>query len=191
MLQFVSLNAGIYEVKPDLNLPSVLVTCKKEGKEYITELGHNREETVHVTGYEDACSWSVDISYHTSDFQAAVKLVDQSKLCSQYTTTSCVNSRTMAQDGELYSYVTDRNRVATYWGGGDDSNFCACHKTKSCYGSIDDKCNCDDNTYTKTTDEGNITKKEKLPLKSICVGETGHHIEYREITIGKLICIDE
>ena len=131
MLQFVSLNGGIYEVKPDLNLASVLVTCKKEGNKYISKLGHNREETVRITGYEVACSWSVNISYQTSDFQAAVNLVDESKLYSQYTTTSCFNSKTIGTKGVLYNYVTDRNGIATYWGGGDDSNFCACHKTKS------------------------------------------------------------
>ena len=190
MLQFVSLNGGIYEVKPDLNLASVLVTCKKEGNKYITELGHNRETTVLVNGYEDPCSWSVDISYHTSDFQAAVKLVDQSKLCKQHTNTTCRYATTF-YGSELYSYVTDRNGVATNWGGGDDSNFCACNKTKSCYGNIDYKCNCDDNSNIITNDEGFIAKKEKLPLKSICVGDTGSYYETREVTIGKLICIDE
>ena len=190
MLQFVSLNGGIYEVKPDLNLASVLVTCKKEGNKYITELGHNRETTVLVDGYGDPCSWSVDISYHTSDFQAAVKLVDQSKLCKQHTNTTCTDATTFYR-GKLFSYVTDRNGFATYWGGGDDSNFCACHKTKSCYGNINNKCNCDDNSAHITTDEGYITNKEKLPLKSICVGDTDGPSEYRYVTIGKLICIDE
>ena len=187
----MSSNGGIYEVKPDMNLASVFVTCKKEGNEYITELGHNREETTFVTCYEEPCSWSVVISYHTSDFQAAVKLVDQSKLCKQHTTSTSRETLTFGGNGELYSYVTDRYGNATYWGGGDDSNFCACHKTKSCYGDINNKCNCDDNSMRITTDEGCITNKEKLPLKSICVGDTGSSIEYRYVTIGKLICSDE
>ena len=192
---------GIYTIKPNSELQSFNVMCRKDGVNYITEVSHDFEVARRVQGYEACPGWYEYIVYNSAsesgkkiNIDALTSMVDQIEHCSQYAKVECRDSQayTSGNTGQhncMRAYDRNNNTIP-YWAGGNTNKYCACGVTGTCYSSSQ-ACNCDSTTPSLILqDEGSYTEKNLLPLQALIAGDTGSSNEYMKLKAGKLICWD-
>ena len=68
-------------------------------------------------------------------------------------------------------------------------HICTCGEDQTCVdSSIDLVCNCDSKSPVWNSDNGRITAKDLLPIKSFSYGPLVYDIERANVTIGRLSC---
>ncbi len=151
---------------------------------------HNNENETSVKGYEPNASYKYNITY-SLDMSIIIALINKSVHCQQYTKAICYNVFFYSPSWGWNSFINGRNgQKLDFWGGGpSDGTGCACGITSSCGGAAGNKCNCDANDNLLRSDEGNVIKKEVLPITSINAGDTGGSSEKFLYTIGPLLCV--
>jgi len=175
------------------------VTCKFfSDRPTVTILHHKNEATTHVEGYQAPGSFRQDIIYN-ADFDQIEILVNKSYTCKQFLRYDCFNARlfnTPNSEAEFNPstwWISRNNQKMSYWGGSlPKSRKCSCGISATC----DDPntwCNCDSQMYRSKwmTDEGDISEKEYLPIRSILVGDTETTSSLKKqarYTIGPLHC---
>ena len=170
-----------------INVPGtsryVSATCKLIQKSPVTVFSHDNNKPTFVHGYEGKGSYRKVLKYE-ENLADIILVIKQAITCRQFVRTECRHS--VITD---YAWLQDRSGSRlSYWGGGPQNGAgCACGVTGTCKVSSQ-KCNCDNNNFPPTVDEGYITKKDALPLTAIALGDTGHSGESMNYTIGDVEC---
>ena len=173
------------------------VTCQFHGDRTQTFLHHKNEAPTDVTGYEEPGSYHQDLTYN-ADLDQITVLVNKSYSCKQFIKYECKNARLFNTPYQLQKHfkpftwwMSRNNQKMSYWGGSlPESRKCKC----GLFGNCRDPtkwCNCDSmGSYEWGIDEGELTEKEFLPIRSIRIGDTstGTPEKRARYTIGPLIC---
>lgn len=188
-LQSEFVDSGWFYIKPVGQVGIVGVHCRKEETGYYVDIHHDRETSIYVKGYEACGSYSRQLKYNATSLDAVISLVDQSVSCTQYAKMRCNAAQSYHNNNPPCHYLKDRhNAIINYWAGGDTNSYCACGKTGSCY-SASEKCNCDSSSSTTTLEDyGKYNEKEKLPLRAVHGGDTGHSYEWLYLTVKQVVC---
>ena len=180
-----------YFIQPSLQYAPVSVKCQKFNSVAYAVFNHNNEAETQVTGHPDgAGGYKFQFVYLTS-METIVFVINQSSSCAQYTKATCLGVEFVGS-GKSWLNGRDGGKLR-FWGGGPaDGNGCACGITNTCK-NVAYKCNCDiNNNYGSewTTDVGDVTAKDILPLTGIAIGDTGTaNVEVVKYTVGPLRCI--
>ncbi|KRT79151.1 EGF domain-containing protein [Oryctes borbonicus] len=172
------------------------VTCEfyADGR-IATVLHHNNQGKKSVDGFQNAGSYEQDIHYD-ANYEQIEALVNRSTTCRQSIQYDCKNSRLFNSPSEEGNYqpfswwVSRNNQKMDYWGGAlPGSRKCQCGLLGKC---IDPTkwCNCDAGLPNWTSDSGEISEKENLPVKQLRFGDTGNALDDKEgrYILGPLIC---
>ncbi|XP_059490529.1 neurexin-4 isoform X2 [Neocloeon triangulifer] len=172
------------------------VTCEffADGR-VLTLVGHQNQQPIRVDGFQEPGSYSQDILYEADKYQIEA-LMNRSLSCHQRITYNCRHSKlfnTPATEDTfrpLTWWVSKNNQKMDYWGGAlPGSRSCECGIWGNC---IDERksCNCDADLDSWTSDSGDITQMEHLPVKQVRIGDTGTPLDEKEAmyTLGPLAC---
>ena len=163
----------------------------------VTIVHHNSETTVNVKGYEAPGSYHQDLVYFT-DIEQILLLMNRSYSCSQFLKYECYNAQLFNTPSETSFnpftwWMSRSNQKMSYWGGSlPHSRKCSCGISGTCK-DPNAWCNCDSKGYASKwlVDEGSVSEKEYLPIRSIFVGDTGltsSDEKKARFTIGPLHC---
>lgn len=167
-------------------LPPFRVTCEflPDGR-VETIVHHASEEPTPVDGFQEPGSFVQEINYDANLAQIEA-LLNRSSICRQRINYACRKSRLMG----FGWWVSRNSQKMDYWGGAlPGSQKCECGVVGQC---TDPRkaCNCDSGLEAWTSDGGDITQMEHLPVKQVRFGDTGHPLDDKEgrYTLGPLIC---
>ena len=172
------------------HLPTFSVHCNMRAKEEIgvTEIGHDSEEKIEVTGNEAGKPYyGRNITYEIS-MEGIVAIIKQSKYCEQFIKYECHFSW-LLKNGYGW-WVSRQGKRMNYWGGAAiDSGKCACGMSNTCAGG-QPLCNCDAGIKEFREDSGFLTDMNTLPVTALRFGDTDGSSEIGFHTLGKLRCWD-
>nr|CAH0110895.1 unnamed protein product [Daphnia galeata] len=183
-----SLTSDVYWIDPDgqgVGEDPIQVTCDMSSG--ITLIGHNSESPTNVGHCLDPGCYSKSIAYEASLRQISA-LIELSEECRQSIKYDCY-SAPLEFNGVVYSWWNNRDGQAQdYWSGNNNATHtCQCGIQNSCIDS-NLKCNCDADAPMSLYDEGEITKKEDLPISRLNFGRTAPEASSGVHTLGKLKC---
>eukprot|EP00112_Aurelia_sp_Birch-Aquarium-sp1_P019861 Seg50.8 transcript_id=Seg50.8/GoldUCD/mRNA.D3Y31 product="Contactin-associated protein-like 2" protein_id=Seg50.8/GoldUCD/D3Y31 len=180
-----------YLIQPSLQHAPVSVKCQKFNSVAYAVFSHNNEAETTVTGKPDENGGYKFQFVYPTPMATIVFVINQSSSCAQYTKATC---KGVVFVGSGASWLNGRNGgKLRFWGGGPSNGTgCACGITNACRNTAR-SCNCDfNNNYGSewTTDLGDVTAKDVLPLTGIAIGDTGTtNAEVVKYTVGPLRCI--
>ncbi|XP_038077101.1 uncharacterized protein LOC119744950 [Patiria miniata] len=184
--------SGNYYIKVNINLERFLVYCDMSGTEGITIIYPDSVRTLEIDGfYEEPGTWARSIRYGPSEIQL-LALTTLSASCKQFISHGCHGS--LHHDdvtGKMYTWwQSRRGEKMTYWG--DTKEGCQCYADKTCQ-VANQKCNCDVNSQSLSSDEGFLTDKSVLPVSAIRSGDVSDNNgwEYGTAKLGPLMCQGE
>ena len=186
--------SGYYVIDPDGEQGeapfTVFCNMTDEGGVGVTAVSHDSENRTHVSGSENAGSYSRDINYIGTSLSQIKGLIAASKNCRQFIKYECMGSLIFWQgSGQYYAWwVSGDGEKMTYWSEASEaSHGCACGITSSCVNPRK-LCNCDQNDFIWREDSGFLTNKSHLPVSQLRFGDTGNPREEGYHTLGKLEC---
>ena len=180
-----------YFIQPSLQHSPVSVKCQKFNSVAYAVFNHNNEAETRVTGQPDAAGGYKFQFVYPTPMETIVFVINQSSSCAQLTKATCLG---VVFVGLGASWLNGRDgSKLRFWGGGPSNGTgCACGITNTCRDTTR-KCNCDfNNNYGSewTTDSGDVTAKDVLPLTGIAIGDTGTaNVEVVKYTVGPLRCL--
>ncbi|XP_068724547.1 contactin-associated protein-like 2 isoform X1 [Montipora capricornis] len=184
--------SGVYTIHPFVegNLTPFDVACNMTEKNGVgvTVISHDSESRTSVQGYEEKGRYSRDIHYTGASLSQLANLATVSAHCEQFIRYECYGSVLWFNNDSYGWWVSRDSTKMTYWGGrspGDTK--CTCDQPISC-AKLSDVCNCDKNDNVWREDSGLLTDKQKLPVKQLRFGDTGHTGEQGYHTLGKFKC---
>jgi hypothetical protein len=142
--KYPSLTNGHYLINPgEPDFPEFSVHCDMTGKDEIgiTEIGHDSENRIEVTGNGGGKPYyGRNITYEFS-MDEILAILNQSRYCEQFIKYDCYYSW-LLRNG--YGWWVPRQGIRmNYWGGAEiESGKCACGMTNTCEGG-QPRCNCD------------------------------------------------
>lgn len=100
-------------------------------------------------------------------------LIERSESCKQYVSYKCTNATLFGnKEFALSSWTSVGNSPYTYWAGCSFSNR---------------SCKCDQGNSKSEEDNGYLTKKQELPVKSLQIGGLSEYSNVT-VTIGSVVC---
>ena len=181
---------GSYVIDPDgeggLDPFTVLCDMSSHDGVGVTVVGHDSEERIHVTDFEEPGSYSRNVAYTGASLEQLGNLTNVSNHCEQSIKYKCRGSQIT---GHAWLVSRDGARML-YWDGGPPGpgNECVCGNTKRAC-SNKEPCNCDkDKGEQWRNDAGLLTHKPDLPVSQLRFGDTGDSSEEGYHTLGKLKC---
>ncbi|XP_039252859.2 uncharacterized protein LOC120330099 [Styela clava] len=177
----IGFTSGYYKISPNPgNVEPFIVRCDMQRTKGVTEIGHDSEETIYVSGCDPAGCYSKNITYE-ANLQQIEAVIESSKYCSQYIKYECYHSSL-----KYGWWVSRLGTKETRWDDGVEEYSCACSKTNNtCPG-----CYCNINDSKHREDEGTITNRTLLPIMQLRFGDVGEAWEAAHFTLGKLKCYD-
>merc|ERR1711892_138663 len=182
--------SGEYFIDPANTGIPIKVFCDMDLEE--TWISHDAEELVSVKYcIGDGCFEKV-FNYEASDVQIEA-LKAKSENCYQEITYGCKMAPLKnTRFGHYFGWWTGKDGSKKFYIDGEDEDqaVCGCHATSSCIQSMfNSTCNCDAVFLPLwATDEGKITNKESLPVRSFVYGGFISNQQEANITVGKLKC---
>ena len=197
----VSTVRGPREVMIDLDgpgpLPPVGVLCELSSEgEFVTSIKHSNEEVTKVDGFQDRGSFHQVIHYHATPEQINI-VMNRSTKCWQSLRFECKQSQLFGREsGQFKPYgwwVSWQEEKMDFWSGASPgSRQCACGVRGDCF-VPEMACNCDSGHEDWLQDEGDISSKEHLPVRSLNFGDTGTPLDNKEgrFSLGQLKCVED
>jgi len=182
--------SGEYFIDPAKTGTPIKVYCDMDLDE--TWISHDGEELAPVeycTG--DGC-FEKKFVYEASDEQIdALKTI--SNTCYQEISYGCKMAPLKnSKFGHYFGWWTGKDGSKKFYIDGDNEDLavCGCHATSSCLQSMfNSTCNCDAAFLPLwSSDEGRVTNKDSLPVRSFVYGGFISKQQEANITVGKLKC---
>ncbi|XP_033114751.1 neurexin-4-like isoform X2 [Anneissia japonica] len=174
-------------------LEPFLVRCIFEDGVVLTELDHNSEGEIRVTGSNEPGSYKHDIDYDGVGMDQIRMLVSEAEHCEQYIKYRCKKSKLLnSPNGPQYGWwVSSTGEKMDYWGGaGPGTRKCACGIEGTCADS-NKWCNCDIDDTIEREDSGILTQKPYLPVAQLRFGDFDPQTSTGYYTLDPLICRGE
>ena len=180
---------GKYKINPrGPNFPGISVYCDMTTKDEIgvTEIGHDSEHQIEVTGNGGGKSYYGRNIAYDINMTDIVSIINASKYCEQFIKYECQYSWIL-RNGYGW-WVSRQGKRMNYWGGAAvNSGKCACGMTKTCRHGLS-TCNCDSDSMEPSEDSGYLSDKNTLPVTQLRFGDTDRSFERGFHTLGKLRC---
>ena len=182
--------SGIYEVDPDgegIGFAPIEVFCDFESN--TTQVFHDKEDLIKVEKCDGVGCATYEMNYFAPKEQINA-LMALSETCYQDLDFGCFMAPLRFDDVDQ-GFWTDKNGNAQNFFHGDNAgtHVCQCGEDNSCVdSSLDLVCNCDAKSPIWRSDNGRITAKELLPIKSFSYGPLVYDLERANVTIGRISC---
>ena len=183
-------DSGMYNIDPDgesIGQDPIQVYCDFETNS--TQILHDKEEMIEIEKCSGIGCAVYDLTYQAPLAQISA-LISLSENCYQDLSFGCFLAP-LQFEGEDNGFWTDNNgdNQAFFNGAHPGQHICACGEDQTCGDArVDLVCNCDQKSPVWTSDDGRITAKDLLPIKSFHYGPLKYDVERANITVGRLTC---
>ncbi|XP_022086284.1 contactin-associated protein-like 2 isoform X2 [Acanthaster planci] len=171
-----------YTIDPKNTGAPFAVYCNFDGGEAKTVVHHNKEEEEKNNNNKNPGTFVLTPVYRNADTNQLAALTDVSASCQQFIKLRCKAAVLFIKKGTDYGWWISRDgETMRSWGGAPASA-----DSRACAGGR--SCRCDNVGKGETSDEGLLTDKEYLPVKSVYLGDTGGRKQTSWLTLGELVC---
>jgi len=180
-------HGGMVTINPKPGVISPFkVHCKNIGGKMWTVMGHDSEHEIRAKNCESPRCAIRNVRYKLSMKQIRA-VVDSSTSCRQFIKYRCRHSTNNYGSSNYWSWRSWDHREHLSFGGSNRARYCACGIKGTCT-RRGNRCNCDQNTTSETSDSGYFTDKRYLPVIEMRFGDLGSSYEKGWHTLGKLQC---
>merc|ERR1719446_408234 len=183
--------SGEYFIDPAQTGTPIKVYCDMDLNE--TWISHDGEEMSSIEYCEGNGCFEKKFLYEAPDEQIdALKAI--SETCHQEISYGCkMAALKHNNNGHYFGWWTGKDGSKKFYIDGDDEDLavCGCHATSSCSQPVfKSTCNCDAVSFVPlwSSDEGRVTNKDSLPVRSFVYGDFYDQRQEANITVGKLKC---
>lgn len=180
--------SGVYDIDPAFTGTPMKVYCHMDTG--VTEVLHDIDDTVDIGYCMGVGCFQQEYNYEASMTQIEALMATSSD-CEQEIQFDCnIAPLKNTMFGLYYGWWVDRHGEKKYYfdGNNEDLHVCGCYP--DCQSSMfNNTCNCDSSLVPFwNKDQGKITNKESLPIKSFVYGGFLHAQQQAKITVGSLRC---